>query len=102
MNKEFFNTVFDLSAHHPAFMDDADNYDPKPIKFDVMPITPPTGEIFELKTVHISRMVSNKAIHLLRAFQSQLGPSKPEDEDAAETWDEIEEICEKLGGNDYA
>lgn len=96
MNEEYFNVTFDVSAHHKSFMDSVDDYDPKPINFYVMPITPPTGEIFELKTVHISHNVACRVIDLLKSFQSQFGSNRPDDEDEAEVWDEIDEVCDKL------
>lgn len=97
MKEEYFNVTFDVSAHHNSFMDNMDDYDPKPVEFNVMPITPPTGEIFELKTVHISRQIANRAISLLKSFQSQFGAARPDDdEDEAEVWDEIDSVCEKL------
>lgn len=99
MNEEYFNVTFDVSAHHKSFMDSADDYDPKPkpVGYYMAPLTPPTGEIFELKTVHISHKVACRVINLLKSFQSQFGPDRPDDdEDEAEVWDEIEEVCDKL------
>lgn len=81
MNTEYFNTTFDLSAHHPAFMDDADGYDPKPANRD------------EEGTNFITKSFAERIIMYLECYQTHLDLEC--DGDYAD-WQEMEEICEKL------